>query len=162
MFSCGSLECKENFLEKLSYGMWTAVLTNTRAKLEPTRCDFCFLCAPLQEVHRSLCKTKNYCSKVCRKADDSVHQVCCKQGDHQVEERKVKIGGQEKVEVADASLKSFASKRLWFLQESPKLLDSSDFKEVLRHTTNVVQKIQLKEDRKLKEVGGVDNVKEVD
>ena len=31
-------------------------------------CDFVFLLAPFKEVHRSLCKTKNYCS----------HKVCCK------------------------------------------------------------------------------------
>ena len=43
-----------------------------------TRCDFCFLLAPLKEVHRSLCKTKNYCSQECRGADNRVHKVCCK------------------------------------------------------------------------------------
>ena len=133
--------------------MWREVLGSTRAKLEPTRCDFCFLSAPLQDVHRSLCKTKNYCSKICRRADDRVHQVCCGQGDHQVEERKVKIGGQEKVKVGNASLKSFATKKLTLLEESPKLLDFGDFKEVLRYNTSLLQKIST-EGRPKAEGGG--------
>ena len=72
-----------------------------------TRCDFCFLLAPLKEVHRSLCKTKNYCSQECRDADDKAHKVCCKEGS-QVEERKVKVGGKEKTRVADAHVKDYA------------------------------------------------------
>ena len=148
-------------MEKLSYGMWSTVLFSTRTKLEPTRCDFCFLCAPLQEVHRSLCKTKNYCSKICRKADDRVHQVCCGQADHQVEERKIKIGGQEKVEVAEANLKGFVSSNLSSFEESPELLDSSTFREMLSYNTKLMQKIQLKENQKVNEVVGTD-VSEVD
>ena len=100
-------------------------------------------------------------SKICRRADDRVHQVCCGQGDHKVGERKVKIGGQEKVKVGNASLKSFATKKLTLLEESPKLLDFGDFKEVLRYNTSLLQKIQLKEDRRLKEAGEVE-VNEVD
>ena len=148
VFSCGSLECEENSPEQLNIGVWIEVLTSTVTKLTPTRCDFCFLSAPLQEVHQSLCKTKNYCSKICRRADDRVHQVCCGQGDHQVEERKIKIGGQEKEEVADAILKDLVSIRLSSLEEQPQLLASSAFREVLRYNAKLMQKIRLKENQK--------------
>ena len=65
--------------------------------------------APLNEVHRSKCRTKNYCSQVCRDADDSVHKVCCNPDKEQrrIEERKVKIGGKDKVEAADAIVDSY-------------------------------------------------------
>ena len=76
-------------------------------KLGATKCDFCFLLAPLKEVHRSLCKTKNYCSSICRNADDIVHNVCCRQGI--VEGRKVKKGGKEKPEVANRNLDLFVT-----------------------------------------------------
>ena len=114
-----------------------------------------------KQIQISLMVRRARLSKICRRADDRVHQVCCGQGDHQVEERKVKIGGQEKVKVGDASLKSFATKKLTLLEESPKLLDFGDFKEVLRYNTSLLQKIQLKEDRRLKEAGEVE-VNEVD
>ena len=152
-FSCGSAECEAS--HRLSHMAWSSVLFSIFAKLKPARCDFCFLCAPLQEVHRSLCKTKNYCSKICRKADDSVHKVCCEQ-EHTVEERKVKVGGLAKVEVAEAKQKGLANRRLAQAEESPELLDSSDFREVLRYNTRLMQKIQLKEDRKQKEVVGAE------
>ena len=154
VFFCGSLDCMENYLERLSFGMWGTVLLSTLAKLEPTRCDFCFLCAPLTEVHRSLCKTKNYCSKICRRADNDFHKVCCEEGGHyQVEERKVKIGGQEKVEVAFAKMKSSARGRLSsYLEKEPEVLGSSEFQEMLLYNINLMEKIQLRENRKLREV----------
>ena len=108
-----------------------------------TRCDFCFLLAPLKEVHRSLCKTKNYCSQECRDADDKAHKVCCKQG-HQVEERKVKVGGKEKTEVADSKVKNFASKTVARLEA----LLSSLNKEAVEHCTSLVERIQLREERR--------------
>ena len=153
VFYCGSLECEKNYPKRWS--MWSEILLSTFARLRTTRCDFCFLCAPLQEVHRSLCKTKNYCSKICRKADDSVHKVCCEQ-EHIVEERKVKVGGLGKVEVAEAKQKGLASSWLSLAEESPELWDSDDFREMLRYNTRLVQKIQLKENRKLKEVVGAE------
>ena len=88
-----------------------------------TRCDFCFLLAPLKEVHRSLCKTKNYCSQECRDADDKAHKVCCKEGS-QVEERKVKVGGKEKTKVADAQVKEYASTTMSKLGTEKGLLTS--------------------------------------
>ena len=135
--------------------MWNAVLSSTVTRLSDTRCDFCFLCAPLQEVHRSLCKTKNYCSKTCRSADNDFHQDCCKQK-HPVHERKVKVGGLGKVEVAEAKQKGLASSWLSLAEESPELWDSDDFREMLRYNTRLMQKIQLKEGRKLKEVVGAE------
>ena len=69
-FSCGNVECGKVQQDRLCFAMWNAVLSSTVARLSDTRCYFCFFCAPLQEVHRSLCKTKNYCSKICRSADD--------------------------------------------------------------------------------------------
>ena len=153
IFVCGT-GC--NLWDRMSLTTWISVLGSTVNRLRPTRCDFCFLCAPLQEVHRSLCKTKNYCSKVCRKADDDFHKVCCEQG-LQVDERKVKIGGQAKVEAADAAvkdgLKRSVSEQALLLECSSKLLNSRtrDFEEGLRHQTNLMRKIELKEERKLKD-----------
>ena len=118
------------------------------------KCDFCFLCAPLKEVHRSVCKTKNYCSNTCRKADDKVHQVCCREGG-QVAERKVKIGGKEKGPAADAGQKWFASNTLSLFEESPPLCDTT--KELMKSNTKLLQKIQLKERRRQgEEVSEVD------
>ena len=156
VFYCGSLECLEKYLNKISYGMWNEVLLSTHTKLMPTQCDFCFLCAPLEEVHRSLCKTKNYCSKTCRNSDDKVHKVCCREGG-QVDERKVKIGGKQKVEVADAKQKDLVSHRLSTFEESPKLLELSGVRKMVRYNTKLMQKIQLKERRRQgEEVSEVD------
>ena len=159
-FSCGSVECRKIQEDRLCYAMWNAVLSSTVTRLSDTRCDFCFLCAPLQEVHRSLCKTKNYCSKTCRSADNDFNQVCCKQK-HPVHERKVKVGGQAKVEVADANLKQFASNAVSFFEASPQLLNFRDFNEALKYDRKLMEKMQLREEQKLKEVQDQE-VKEVD
>ena len=65
--------------------------------------------AAFTEVHRSKCRTKNYCSPVCRGADDAAHKVCCDPDEEQrrIEERKVKIGGRDKVEAANAQADAF-------------------------------------------------------
>ena len=160
-FTCGSEECEEKLPERVSWNDWNmfcAVVKSTVARLNPTRCDFCFLCAPLLELQRSLCRTKNYCSKICRDADDSVHKVCCDQG-QQVEERKVKTGGKEKREVADTEMKSSTSRTLSVLEERPEQFKTSDsFKEMLKYNTKLMEKIQLKENQKLKEMGQVDEI----
>ena len=65
-----------------------------------------------------------------------------------MEERKIKIGGQEKEEVADAILKDLVSSRLSSLEEQPELLASSAFREVLRYNAKLMQKIRLKENQK--------------
>ena len=56
-----------------------------------------------------MCRTKNYCSQECRDADDAVHKVCCNpdKGQRRIEERKVKIGGKDKVEAASVEMDSF-------------------------------------------------------
>merc|ERR1719222_1823542 len=88
---------------------WTMAVMTTHSRLHATRCDHCFLMAPLKEVHRSKCLTKNYCSQVCRDADDAVHKVCCNpdERERRIDERKIKIGGKEKVEAAKAKVDSF-------------------------------------------------------
>ena len=74
------------------------------------------LLAPLNEVHRSKCLTKNYCSQVCRDANDAVHKVCCNpdKGQRRIEARKVKMGGKDKVGAADAEIDSFGKLPLHF------------------------------------------------
>ena len=67
--------------------------------------------AAFTEVHRSKCRTKNYCSQVCRGADDAAHKVCCDpdKGPRRIEVRKVKTGGKDKVEATNTNLDSFDS-----------------------------------------------------
>ena len=129
-------------------------MSSTVTKLENTRCDICFLCAPVGEVHRSKCKTKYYCSKTCRRADEDVHKGCCKEG-NQVDERKVKIGGKEKVEAAEAKMKEFVSVKVAFLEgeaEQGKIVCD----ELLKLETAQLKKMNLKEAQKLG--GGADEV----
>ena len=102
IYCCGDEECEKSLVVRGPFQVWTMAVEMTIIKLTETRCDFCFLFAPLQEVHRSLCKTKNYCSKGCRTKDEEVHKVCCKE--KTVNERKLKIGGKERVEVASKRL----------------------------------------------------------
>ena len=124
-----------------------------------TRCDFCFLLAPLKEVHRSLCKTKNYCSQECRDADDKAHKVCCKQGS-QVEERKVKVGGKEKTKVADAQVKQYASTTMSKLETRKGVIN---FENAVKHCKNLMENIELREERRQKEADGrARDVDEVD
>ena len=68
------------------------------------------LLAPHKEVHRSKCLTKNYCSKSCWKADVAVHKVCCNPEKElrQIEERKLKIGGMQKIVASNAAMASLA------------------------------------------------------
>ena len=58
---------------------------------------------------RSICLTKNYCSKECSKADEAVHSVCCKNL-LDVDKRKWKENGKAKVERADQGLDFFRSR----------------------------------------------------
>ena len=55
---------------------------------------------------RSICLTKNYCSKECSKADEAVHSVCC-QNLLEVDKRKWKKGGKAKVEKANQNLDAY-------------------------------------------------------
>merc|ERR1711962_1195439 len=82
------------------------VVSATLSMLRETMCDNCFLLAPAKDVHRSLCLTKNYCSKECFAADEAVHAVCCK-NKQAVDKRKVKIGGKAKAEIVNQNLQKF-------------------------------------------------------
>ena len=96
-YNCKSYECyiKEFGSPKKKFCSWMMALLATYNGLFGTRCDHCFLLAALTEVHRSKCRTKNYCSQVCRGADDAA-QVCCDpdKGPRRIEVRKVKTRAQ--------------------------------------------------------------------
>ena len=64
IFCCGADECEETLANREPFQVWTMAVETSIIKMTETRCDSCFLFAPLQEVHRSICRTKNYCSKV--------------------------------------------------------------------------------------------------
>ena len=54
LFYCGAQACaapqsQDLLVEALS---WTTAVTAAKSQLRPTRCDFCFLLAPVDEVHR--------------------------------------------------------------------------------------------------------------
>ena len=141
-YICESPECfeKESPWKADKFSSWLMAVSATYNRLNGTRCDHCYLLAPLNEVHRSRCLTKNYCSQGCRDADDSVHKVCCNpdKGQRCIEERKVKIGGQDKVETANAKADSFG--KLLSLLSS---LTAHDPEEV-KLTEEVMGKIKKK------------------
>ena len=107
-FVCEKPECIKKEQESISAKekSWYMPVLITYTKLSQTRCDYCFLLAPLKEVHRSKCLTKNYCSQSCRNADDAVHAVCCAPDEEHrlVDPRKVKLGGHKKNAAADAHM----------------------------------------------------------
>ena len=111
-YICESPECfkKERYRDAEKFGSWTTAVFAIFRRLQDTRCNHCFILAPLSEVHRSKCRTKNYCSLVCREADDAAHKICCHPDKKQrrIEERKVKIGGIDKVFAANAETDSIA------------------------------------------------------
>ena len=97
----------------------------THNRLHATSCNHCFLLAPLNKVHRSKCLTKNYCSQVCRDADDAAHKVCCNPDEEQrrIEERKVRIGGKDKVEAANAQVDAFGKHMTPSLARDPEFAE---------------------------------------
>ena len=111
-YICESSECKTKEMKRMldRVNSWGTAVTAAYHMLRETRCDHCFLFAPLTEVHRSKCRTKNYCSQLCKDCDDAVHKVCCNPDKElrRIEERKVRIGGQYKVDAANARLDSLA------------------------------------------------------
>ena len=119
---------------------WATVVGATVAKLSDFRCDFCFLLGTCNKIHRSLCKTKNYCSAACRNADDSVQEVCCGQG--QVEERKVKKGGKEKPALAEQNISLFSS---MVAEENEDVSEES-----IKNVPSKVKKLRLKNESKPK------------
>ena len=113
-YICESSECdnKERLRNSEKISSWGTAVCSTVLRLDDTRCDNCFHLPPLNKVHRSKCRTKNYCSQVCRDADDAAHKVCCNpdKGQRRIEDRKVKIGGKDKVFAANAVTDSMAEK----------------------------------------------------
>ena len=110
-------------------------------------------------MHRSLCKTKNYCSQECRDADDKAHKVCCKEGS-QVEERKVKVGGKEKTKVADALVKDFASTMVAKFETEKGVVN---YENAVNHCKNLMENIELREERRQRAAEGrAHDVDEVD
>ena len=113
---------------------------------------------PVKEVHRSKCRTKNYCSQVCRDADNPVHKVCCNpdKGQRCIEERKVKIGGQAKVETANREADSYG--KLTILLSSLFTHDTEEVnltKEVMgkiKKKTNKKEKLAKKKETQINEV----------
>ena len=110
-YVCEASECrdKEKGREFEETTCWNFAVMATFERLYGTRCDYCFLLAPFVDVHRSKCRTKNYCSQVCSDSDTAVHKVCCNPDKElrRVDERKVKIGGKDKREAANARVDSF-------------------------------------------------------
>jgi len=147
-YICESSECykKEKRRNDDMYDPWVMAVTSTAQRLYRTRCDHsdCFLLAPPKEVHRSKCLTKIYCSQVCRDADDAVHKVCCNPDKslRKVEERKIKVGGQERVDAANALTDRMA--------ERSKLLPAIDkrLEEILKETKKVKLSVKLPKGKK--------------
>ena len=124
-YVCEAPECFEKEKERKIYQItsWSAAVMATFNRLQQTRCNYCFLVAPLKEVHRSKCLTKNYCSQTCRNADDGVHKICCNKDKslQLIDERKVKVGGKEKVEMANSRSDEWANRFTSSLSHRPAL-----------------------------------------
>ena len=98
---------------------------------------------------RMWCRTKNYCSKECLVADESVHTVCCKNL-LQVDKRKVKKGGKVKAEMANQNLEDWQSR-------CQNLVPNEQTQTLLAEVVSKVKKVKVKRDRKkVREVTEVD------
>ena len=159
-YICESLECfeKESPGKAGKFASWLMTVTETHNRLKESRCDHCYLLAPLNEVHRSRCLTKNYRSQRCRDADDSVHKVCCNPDKEQrrIEERKVKIGGKDKVEAANATVDSYGKYERSLCTDDPE--DVKFREEVLG---KIIKKTKPKE-KSAKKKKKEDQIDEVD
>ena len=111
-YICEATECYEEEYRRNDYNLftWSSAVLADAIRLRSTRCDYCFLLPPLEEVHRSKCLTKNYCSQTCRDADEAVHKVCCNPDKEQrrIDGRKIKLGGRDRVEAGNALVDSVA------------------------------------------------------
>jgi len=122
--------------------IWANAVCGTVYKLLPTRCDFCFLLAPVTEVHRSICLKKNYCSPECSIADKAVHTTCC-ENPVEVEKRKVKNNGDSRRGNSNQQLEEY--KRLVTqraVEHGPVL------EHFVTEAMSKLKKMRLKEDRK--------------
>ena len=84
--------------------------------------------------------TKNYCSKECLVADETVHTVCCKNL-LLVDKRKVKKGGKVKKETANQNLENWQS-------HCQNLVPNEQTQTVLTEVVSKVKKVKVKRDKK--------------
>ena len=93
-------------------------------------------------ISRSICLTKNYCSKECSIADKSVHNVCCRNllG---VEKRKQKKDGRVR---AENSNKNFEEWQKRGKVDNP----GPEFSAVLNEVVSKVKKVKVNSDKKEK------------
>ena len=52
LFSCRAKACDDQMIVKPEVNSWTTAVAAAATMLLPTRCDYCFLLAPVKEVHR--------------------------------------------------------------------------------------------------------------
>ena len=135
-FTCGKLRCKSQLVNLWKYHYWLTATQAIYEKLADTRCDTCYLNAPLKEVHRSKCLTKNYCSQECRNADDKFHNICCGQ-QGKVDKRKVKVGGKEKVIKANERVDMYVSAHI------PASFDDPELEKELKKIIAKVKKVKV-------------------
>ena len=132
-YTCGEPGCPSQLVNQRKYLHWLTATEAIYEKLVDTRCDSCYLNAPLKEVHRSKCLTKNYCSQACRNADDKFHSICCGQGE--VDARKVKVGGKEKMIKANERVDRYASAHIPASSDDPEL--EKGFKKIIEKVKKV-------------------------
>ena len=151
-YICEATKCSNEEYSRNNYNTasWFSAVLATANKLEKTRCDFCFLLPSLKDTHRSKCLTKNYCSQICRDADEAAHKVCCNPDKEQrrIEERKVKLCGRDRVEAANAH--SLAEEAL-----SGVIIKDRNIGEIIEKTKKAKPKAKMSKKKKA-------NIDEVD
>ena len=107
--------------------------------------------APLKDVHRSKCLTKNYCSQICWDADVAVHKVCCNPEKElrQIEERKVKVGGKAKVVASNAGM-DFLSEHVSSSAPNPTLC--KNFQKIIKKTKKTKAAVVKRKETQIDEV----------
>ena len=157
-YFCESSECKTKEMKRMldKVNSWGTAVTAAYHMLRETRCDHCFLLAPLTEVHRSKSRTKNYFSQLCRDCDDAVHKVCCNPDKElrRIEERKVKIGGKDKVKAANARLDSLAEVLRTDATLNPDLAKKCE--EIVKKTKKTKSEQIVKKNRAAAQIDEVD------
>jgi len=150
LFSCGHSDCSLGISPEVI--AWTAAVSATFHKLWETKCDNCFLLAPAQDVHRSRCLTKNYCSKECFAADEAVHAVCCK-NKQEVDKRKVKIGGKAKARMVNQNLEAY---RVKTRQEIQNANFNEETSKLMTEAFSKIRGLKVKDGKKEEEMPEVD------
>ena len=151
-YVCGASECFNKEWQRANdkQSSWLMAVLATLWRLQETRCDHCFLMAPLKEVHRSKCRTKNYCSQVCRDSDEAAHKVCCNPDKEQrrIEERKVKIGGRDKAESATARMDFFGKHMMSKLPLQFNPAEMKNMEEIIEKTKKTKPRVKLAKKKK--------------